>query len=84
MKISLLFAESMKKFFDFKTKPNHIEKAKSDLDKYINYLNTNPDIKMRDFTRKFTIKKAEGLIILNAVKEAGVIKDHVLFNELSK
>lgn len=84
MKISLLFAESMKKFFDFKTKPNHIEKAKSDLDKYINYLNTNPDIKMRDFTRKFTIKKTEGLIILNAVKEAGVIKDHVLFNELSK
>lgn len=39
---------------------------------------------MRDFTRKFTIKKAEGLIILNAVKEAGVVKDHILFNELSK
>ena len=56
MKISLLFAESMKKFFDYKVKPQHIEKAKSDLDKYINYLNTNTDIKMRDFTRKFNIK----------------------------
>ncbi len=84
MKISLLFAESMKKFFDYKVKPQHIEKAKSDLDKYINYLNTNTDIKMRDFTRKFNIKKAEALIVLNAVKESKIIKNHILFKEIKE
>ena len=84
MKISLLFAESMKKFFDYKVKPQHIEKAKSDLDKYINYLNTNTDIKMRDFTRKFNIKKAEALIVLNAVKEPKIIKNHILFKEIKE
>lgn len=84
MKISLLFAESMKKFFDYKVKPQHIEKAKSDLDKYVLYLNANTEIKMRDFTRKFNIKKAEALIILNAIKEARVIKNHILFKEIKE
>ena len=69
MKISLLFAESMKKFFDYKVKPQHIEKAKSDLDKYVLYLNANTEIKIRDFTRKFNIKKAEA--ILDADLEKG-------------
>ena len=84
MKISLLFAESMKKFFDYKVKPQHIEKAKSDLDKYVLYLNANTEIKIRDFTRKFNIKKAEALIILNAIKEARVIKNHILFKEIKE
>ena len=84
MKISLLFAESMKKFFDFKTKPQHIEKAKTDFDKYVNYLNANAEIKMRDFTRKFTVKKAEALIVLNAVKESKIIKNHILFKEIKE
>ncbi|HED1316731.1 TPA: hypothetical protein R4S24_005383 [Citrobacter freundii] len=84
MKISLLFAESMKKFFDFKTKPQHIEKAKTDFDKYVNYLNANAEIKMRDFTRKFTVKKAEALTILKAIKQARLVSNHILFKELKE
>ena len=84
MKISLLFAESMKKFFDFKTKPQHVEKAKTDLDKYVNYLNANTEIKMRDFTRKFTVKKAEALTILKAIKQARLVPNHILFKEIKE
>lgn len=84
MKISLLFADSVKKFFDAKlTAPSaKVFKAKSDLDKFIAYLNDNLDIKMRDFTRKFTIKKADALIILRAIKNSGKITHHPLFNDL--
>ena len=80
----VIVCRKYEEIFDYKVKPQHIEKAKSDLDKYINYLNTNTDIKMRDFTRKFNIKKAEALIVLNAVKESKIIKNHILFKEIKR
>lgn len=83
MKISLLFANSMKKFFDFKTSKildKKKEKIKSDLEKYMNYLKENEDIKNRDFCRKFNIKKVESISILKSLKCAGF--KHNLIDEL--
>lgn len=83
MKISLLFANSMKKFFDFKinkVSEKKKEKRKSDLTKYMNYLKNNEDIKLRDFCRKFNIKKAESISILTSLKCAGLT--HNLIDEL--
>ena len=80
----VIVCRKYEEIFWLQSKPQHIEKAKSDLDKYINYLNTNTDIKMRDFTRKFNIKKAEALIVLNAVKESKIIKNHILFKEIKE
>jgi len=37
---------------------------------------------MRDFTRKFTLKKEQALLILEGFKNSGHIKDHVLFQQL--
>jgi len=83
MKISLLFANSMKKFFDFKinkVSEKKKEKIKLDLTKYMNYLKENEDIKIRDFCRKFNIKKAESVSVLRSLECSGF--QHKLINEL--
>lgn len=88
IKISMLFMNSIKKFFDLKeqsiAKTNNkvIEKSKNDLNKYIEYLNDNADIKMRDFTRKYGIRKNTALVILKSIKTAGLVKNHILFNDI--
>ena len=72
MKISLLFANSMKKFFDFKLNkkltPKKKEKIKVDFTKYIEYLNENTDITLRTFCRKFNLKKADSISILKSLE----------------
>ena len=72
MKISLLFANSMKKFFDFKLNkkltPKKKEKIKIDFTKYIEYLNENTDITLRTFCRKFNLKKADSISILKSLE----------------
>lgn len=39
---------------------------------------------MRDFTRKFTVKKAEALTILKAIKQARLVPNHILFKEIKE
>ena len=72
MKISLLFANSVKKFFDFKLNakltPKKKEKIKVDFTKYIEYLNENTDITLRTFCRKFNLKKADSISILKSLE----------------
>lgn len=88
IKISMLFMNSIKKFFDLKeksiAKTNNkiVEKTKNDLNKYVEYLNENKDIKMRDFTRKYGMRKNTALIILKAIKESGLVKNHILFKDI--
>lgn len=90
IKISMLFMNSIKKFFDLKeqsiSKSNNkvIEKSKSDIDKYVEYLNTNQNLKMRDFTRKYNIRKNTAIVILKAIKESGLVKNHILFNDIKE
>lgn len=84
MKVSLLFAESMKKFFDFKSSPTNISNTKNKLDKCSVYLNENQNIKLRDFMRKFNLNKLEAVNIISALGNAGRINNHILYNELLK
>lgn len=75
MKISLLFANSMKKFFDFKAEKfsdKQKNKIKNDFDKYKNYLQENKNATSREFCRKFSIKKADAIIILQNLKSLNV------------
>ena len=84
MKISLLFANSMKKFFDFKIRKNvpdkKIEKIKNDLTKYIVFLENNPEAKLRDFCRKYNIRKIDANSILKSLQCANI--QHKLIEEL--
>lgn len=82
MRISLLFADSFKKFMDMKMRNKDIEKMKVKADKYYDYLIANSDITMRDFTRKFNMKKEQALLILEGFKNSGTIKDHILFKNI--
>ncbi|HBY7363730.1 TPA: hypothetical protein MI633_27695 [Klebsiella pneumoniae] len=87
MKISLLFANSMKKFFDFKNenKSNkEQEKQKSKLLKYSEYLTDkkNENAKVRDFCRKFSIKKDDAVSILKSLECSGI--QHSIFEVLSE
>ncbi|HGV5377621.1 TPA: hypothetical protein ACNDLL_004195 [Shigella sonnei] len=84
MKISLLFANSMKKFFDFKIRKNipdkKIEKIKTDLTKYIDFLENNPEATLREFSRKYTLKKANAIAVLKSLQCANI--QHKLIEEL--
>lgn len=82
MKVSLLFAESMKKFFDFKSTPTVIKNTKNKIDKCFSYLNEHQDIKLRDFMRKFNFKKVDALNILLALKNSGKLADHKIYIEI--
>ena len=85
MKISLLFANSMKKFFDFKNKnisDSKREKQKDTLLKYADFLNSKPDATVRDFCRKFSIKKADAVSILKSLECSGI--KHSIFEVVSK
>ena len=85
MKISLLFANSMKKFFDFKNKnisDSKREKQKDTLLKYADFLNSKPDATVRDFCRKFSIKKADAVSILKSLECSGI--EHSIFEVVSK
>lgn len=84
MKVSLLFAESMKKFFDFKSTPAIVSNTKNKLEKCVIYLNENKNIRLRDFMRKFNLKKSDAVNMIIALKNAGKINDHILYNELSE
>lgn len=86
MKISLLFANSMKKFFDFKNEnktSKEEEKQKTKLLKYSEYLmdEKNENIKVRDFCRKFSIKKDDATAILKSLECSGI--QHSIFQLLS-
>jgi len=83
MKISLLFANSMKKFFDFKNKnitDVKKESQKNKLLKYSKYLQENPKATIRDFSRKFTIKKDLTMSILKSLECSGI--KHSIFEKL--
>lgn len=84
MKISLLFANSMKKFFDFKIRKNvpdkKIEKIKNDLTKYIVFLENNPEATLRDFCRKYNIRKIDANSILKSLQCANI--QHKLIEDL--
>ncbi|MFM3146251.1 hypothetical protein AB8Q35_28660, partial [Klebsiella pneumoniae] len=84
MKISLLFANSMKKFFDFKIKKNvpdkKIEKIKTDLTKYIVFLENNPDASFRELCRKYTLKKVDAIAVLKSLQCANI--QHKLIEDL--
>jgi hypothetical protein len=82
MKVSLLFAESMKKFFDFKSTPIVIKNTKNKLDKCVSYLNENQDIKLRDFMRKFNLKKTDAINMLFALKNAGKVVEHKIYLDI--
>lgn len=82
MRISLLFADSMKTFMDRKIKQKDVDRMKVKADKYYDYLIENPEITMRDFTRKFNMKKEQALLILEGFKNSGHIKNHILFKQL--
>jgi hypothetical protein len=85
MKISLLFANSMKKFFDFKNKDisdSKREKQKDTLLKYADFLNSKQDATVRDFCRKFSIKKADAVSILKSLECSGI--EHSIFEVVSK
>ncbi|EIL44140.1 hypothetical protein EC54115_25579, partial [Escherichia coli 541-15] len=54
----------------------------NNLDKYKDYLLDNPEIKLRDFNRKYNLKKADSLKIIKTIKENKLIKYHPLFDVL--
>ena len=82
--ISLLFANSMKKFFDFKIRKNvpdkKIEKIKNDLTKYIVFLENNPDASFRELCRKYTLKKVDAIAVLKSLQCANI--QHKLIEDL--
>jgi len=83
MKISLLFADSMKKFFDHKSKnitQATKEKQKSKLNKYAEYLKSNKNVTVRDFSRKFSIKKDDTVSILKSLECSGI--NHSIFDSI--
>jgi len=83
MKISLLFADSMKKFFDHKSKnitQATQEKQKTKLNKYAEYLKSNKNLTVRDFCRKFSIKKDETVSILKSLECSGI--NHSIFESI--
>jgi len=85
MKISLLFANSMKKFFDFKNQnisETKMKKTKDTLSKYAKYLTENKNATIRDFSRKFSIKKDDTLSILKSLECSGIA--HSIFDSLEK
>jgi len=85
MKISLLFANSMKKFFDFKNKnisETKTKKTKDTLSKYAKYLTENKNATIRDFCRKFSIKKDDTVSILKSLECSGIV--HSIFDNLEK
>lgn len=89
LKVSLLFADSVKKFFDAKnnspSQSAKVQKVKADIEKYISYLTEEPQATYRLFQRKFSLKsKYDALIILKAVKDSKKIIHHNLFNSIEK
>lgn len=85
MKISLLFANSMKKFFDYKNKDisdSKREKQKDTLLKYSDFLKSKSDATVRDFCRKFSIKKADAVSILKSLECSGI--KHSIFEIVDK
>jgi len=97
IKVSLMFLTSIKRFLDYKIDlksgakevrnsylKNRAVKELSNLDKYRDFLLDNPEITLRDFNRKYNMKKADSLKIIKTVKANNLIKYHPLFDVLEK
>ena len=95
IKVSLMFLSSIKRFLDYRldlksgakqTRQDYLnkraEKEINNLDKYKVYLLDNPEIKLRDFNRKYNLKKADSLKIIKTIRENKLIKYHPLFDVL--
>jgi DNA-binding MarR family transcriptional regulator len=50
--------------------------------KYADFLNSKPDATVRDFCRKFSIKKADAVSILKSLECSGI--KHSIFEVVSK
>ncbi|MGP7886559.1 hypothetical protein ACSSQN_030350, partial [Raoultella planticola] len=57
-----------------------IEKIKNDLTKYIVFLENNPEATLRDFCRKYNIRKIDANSILKSLQCANI--QHKLIEEL--
>ena len=54
------------------------------MQKYKDFLLDNVEITLRDFNRKFSLKKVESLKVLKTIRENKLIKYHPLFEVLAK
>lgn len=52
----------------------------SNLKKYKEFLENNVNISLRDFSRKYNIKKADSLKIIKTVQKNNMLKYHPLFD----
>lgn len=97
IKVSLMFLSSIKRFLDYKVDlksgahqarkeylNKRAEKEINNLDKYKDYLLDNPEVTLRDFNRKYNMKKADSLKIIKTIRENKLIKYHPLFEVLAK
>ena len=97
IKVSLMFLSSIKRFLDYKVdlksgakevRKEYLKKAAekelNNLQKYKDFLLDNVEITLRDFNRKFSLKKVESLKVLKTIRENKLIKYHPLFEVLAK
>ena len=97
IKVSLMFLSSIKRFLDYKVdlksgakevRKEYLkkvaEKELNNLQKYKDFLLDNVEITLRDFNRKFSLKKVESLKVLKTIRENKLIKYHPLFEVLAK
>ncbi|MGU0131853.1 hypothetical protein [Klebsiella pneumoniae] len=92
-----MFLSSIKRFLDYKVdlksgakevRKEYLKKAAekelNNLQKYKDFLLDNVEITLRDFNRKFSLKKVESLKVLKTIRENKLIKYHPLFEVLAK
>lgn len=81
LKVSLVFCESLKKFLDFKISLDNKKSSNLDdhLNKYIDYLKENGAATIRDFYRKFGLKKTDAIEILISLLNLNI--DHPIMLE---
>lgn len=97
IKVSLMFLSSIKRFLDYKIDlksgakevrreylNKRAEKETSNIEKYKDFLLNNAEITLRDFNRKYNLKKADSLKIIKTIRENKLIKYHPLFDVLAK